>query len=120
MDGWPRRCLRQARRDPRTYTLVSTRGRRSALTGPPHQPEHFMRAILNFSLAAIASVLLAASGSAHAQTLAQPQVQTQTQTQAQAQASDSASAIYKPPLRGAPAEPVQAHVVPQRLSIALF
>ena len=63
-----------------------------------------MRAILNFSLAAIASVLLAASGSAHAQTLAQPQVQTQTQTQAQA--SDSASAIYRPPLRGAPARRV--------------
>ena len=61
-----------------------------------------MRAILNFSLAAIASVLLAASGSAHAQTLAQPQVQAQTQ----AQASDSASAIYKPPLRGAPARRV--------------
>lgn len=59
-----------------------------------------MRAILNFSLAAIASVLLAASGSAHAQTLAQPQVQTQ------AQASDSASAIYRPPLRGAPARRV--------------
>ena len=61
-----------------------------------------MRAILNFSLAAIASVLLAASGSAHAQTLAQPQVQAQTQ----AQASDGASAIYKPPLRGAPARRV--------------
>lgn len=61
-----------------------------------------MRTMLNFSLAAIASVLLAASGSAHAQTPTQPQAQAQTQ----AQASDSASAIYKPPLRGAPARRV--------------
>ena len=51
-----------------------------------------MRDALTFLLVIFASVFLAAPGPAHAQT--------------QAQASDSAGAVYKPPLRGAPARRV--------------
>ncbi len=57
-----------------------------------------MRFALTFSLAVFTSVLLAAAGPVRAQT------QAQTPAQPQAQAADSA--IYKPPLRGAPSRRV--------------
>ena len=71
-----------------------------------------MRDALTFSLVIFTSVLLAVPTPAHAQTQVQAQPQAQTQVQApapaqtQAQASDGAGAIYKPPLRGAPARRV--------------
>ena len=69
-----------------------------------------MRVALTFSLVIFASVFLAAPHPVQAQTQGQTQppvqVQAPAQGQSQPQTSDSATAIYRPPLRGAPSRRV--------------